>query len=565
MAREFYIDTINKTVNFTFEFDVLLVDIIKKLDYNSRWNPEYEQWIVPVNDWSKNGISSFIRENGFKQVQQTVESDAIVSYERSQLDNAYLKGLCDSKGFTYTPRDYQLEALGYARDKGNIINGDDVGLGKTFEAIMYAEVTNSFPCLVIVPASVKYNWQEKWLEITGNKRQVSVIESNPPKKRPNNWDAEVVVINYDIIGKKQGKGATVKFPELVSTKWLMTIWDEAHFLKEKRAQRSQAAKMINKPDGLIIQMLTGTAVMSRPVEIWNLLKLIKRDTFIAKDWYQFIRRYCGGYRGKFGWVTDGATNTIELNKRLREVCYIRREKRDVLDELPPVTKQIIQVPITNKRDINRATDDFISFIRETQGDEKAEKAMEAEHLVALGALRKLAVEGKVKGIEQYLKDWKAAGNGKLLVFGIHREQLEYLAEKFKCDLIAGGVSSKKKQEIVKDWQKNDDIFLFANTSSAGTGIDGLQNVCSNMIAIELPWRPSDLTQLIGRLDRSGQKFATTVNFLLSFDTIDREMWSMLEDKEAVTEAVNKGIDVRRQGSGMRAVISKILKKKKDEK
>jgi SWI/SNF-related matrix-associated actin-dependent regulator 1 of chromatin subfamily A len=451
--------------------------------------------------------------------------------------------------------------LGYGLEKGNIINGDDVGLGKTFESIMYAETTNSFPCLVVVPASVKYNWQEKWEEITGQKRKVSVIESKETKKRKNDWDAEVVVINYDILGKRQGKGVTPKFAQLVEVDWKMLIFDEAHFLKNKTAQRSKVAEILCKKEA-IIQLLTGTATMSKPVELWNLLKLIKKETLIATDWYQFIRRFCGGYRGKFGWVTDGATNTLELNERLRKVCYIRREKRDVLDELPEITKQIIKVPITNKKEIEHAETDFIEFVKQSKGDEAAEKAMEAEHLVALGTLRKLSVEGKLKAIEQYLKDWKLAGNGKLVIFGIHKEELEYLADKFKSPLIAGGTSSKKKQEIVKQWISDETDFLFANQQSAGTGVDGLQTVCSNMLITELPWRPSDLTQVIGRLERSGQKNAITVTFLLNFDTIDSEMWTMLEEKEQVTEAVNKGVDVRRNNSGMRAVINKLLKKVK---
>ena len=436
-----------------------------------------------------------------------------------------------------------------------------VGLGKTFESIMYAETTNSFPCLVVVPASVKYNWKEKWEEIVGTKRDVAVIESSPKKSNPNRWDAEVVIINYDIIGKKQGRGATVKFEELIKTNWSMIIFDEAHFLKEKSSQRAMAAKKITSGD-MKIQMLTGTAVMSRPVELWNLLVLAKREKQIAKDWMQFITRYCGGYRGKFGWVTDGATNTIELNRKLREVCYIRREKRDVLSELPDVTKQVIQMPITNKTKIKRALNDLIDYIKETKGVESAEKAQEAEHLVALQVLRKLAIEGKLKAIEGYLRDWKVSENGKLLIFGIHRETLDYLSTKFKSMLIAGGVSSIKKQEIVKTWIDNDDMFLFANIQSAGTGVDGLQKVCSNMLILELPWRPSDLTQTIGRLDRSGQKNSPTITFMLSDETIDSEMWDMLSAKEQVTEAVNKGIDIRKQTSGLKSVLRKILKKGK---
>ena len=561
MDNTFYIDKLNKTINLSFEFSQEIVNRCKSCDFNARFNPEYKQWIIPINAYSKSKVLQVIRDYDFKQIEQIFEEDVVVDYKQTEVDYAYLRGLCDSRGFTYEPRDYQIEALGYALDKGNIINGDDVGLGKTFESIMYTETTNSFPCLVVVPASVKYNWKEKWEEITGNKRDVAVIESSPKKSNPNRWDAEVVIINYDIIGKKQGKGATVKFEELIKIDWSMIIFDEAHFLKEKTSQRAMAAKKITQGE-MKIQMLTGTAVMSKPVELWNLLVLAKREKQIAKDWMQFITRYCGGYRGKFGWVTDGATNTLELNRKLREVCYIRREKKDVLSELPDVTKQVIQMPITNITKIKRALADLISYIKETKGTEAAESAMEAEHLVAINVLRKLAIEGKMKAIEGYLRDWKQAENGKLLIFGIHKEGLEYLSTKFKSMLIAGGVSSIDKQKIVKKWISNDDMFLFANMQSAGTGVDGLQKVCSNMLILELPWRPSDLVQTIGRLDRSGQKSSTTVSFMLSEETIDSEMWSMLEDKEAVAEAVNKGVDIRRNKSGLKAVMKKILKKVK---
>ena len=559
--RTYLIDAINKTVVFEFDFDTDVIAAIKSSDYNARFNPELKHWIVPVNDWSKNTIKSIITKYQFQPKVKEEKKDIVVDYSIKGVDLAYIQGLCDARGFTYTPRDYQLEALGYALNKGNLINGDDVGLGKTFEAIIYAETTNSFPCLVIVPASVKYNWGEKWSEIVGPKRDISIIESTETKTRKNNWNAEVVIINYDIIGKKQGRGATVKFKELTSTKWKMVIFDEAHFLKEKKSQRAKAAKIIIKPDDLKIQLLTGTATMSKPVELWNLLLLIKSEQYVAEDWYQFVRRYCGGYIGKFGWVTDGATNILELNQKLRDNCYIRREKKDVLKELPEVITEVIKVPITNKRAVIKATENIIDYILETKGDEAAEKAQEAEHLVALGTLRNLSIEGKLKAVESYLRDWSQS-NEKLVVFGLHREPLNYLSEKFKCDLIAGGVSSKDKQSIVKNWQVNDKQFLFANIESAGTGVDGLQNVCSNMIIIELPWRPSDLWQVIGRLDRSGQKNSPNIKYLLSDDTIDIQMWEMLQAKEEVITAVNKGQDIKKSDSGMRAVMKKLKQNKK---
>lgn len=552
--NKFYIDDINKTVNLSFSYDEDLKNKVKSID-NSRWNDELKEWIIPVNKLNKAYLQNFLRKYNFvKKIIET--SDVKYSYNKSDAERSLLKDICDKKGFKYIPRDYQLDCLSYQMEKEDVIVGDSVGLGKTAESIFYTEVENKFPCLVITPGSVKYNWSEKWTEIVDNpKRTISVIESN----KDNDWSSDVVIINYDIIAKKAGKGATTKFTELKTIDWKMIIFDEAHFLKEKKSQRSQASKIILKNNSGNVQMLTGTAIMSKPIEIWNMLVLMGKDKDIANDWMHFVRRYCGAYRGKFGWVTSGATNILELNKKLRESCYIRREKSDVLKELPKVIKQVINIPITNSTKIKKAKNNFVEYIKNTKGQEASEKAMEAEHLVAISELRKLAIEGKLKAIEQYIKDWRATTDKKLLIFGVHKEPLDILSNKFKSNLISGGVSSKNKQKIVNDWITSKDQFLFANGDAAGTGVDGLQRSCSDMIIIELPWRPSDLEQWVGRIDRSGQTEPPNINFLLNNDTIDKDMWGMLEIKERVMSAVNQGKDIKSSTSSLKYIIKNFLK------
>ena len=426
----------------------------------------------------------------------------------------------------------------------------------TAESIFYTEVTNKLPCLVICPSSVKYNWGDKWKEVANNnKRTISIIETG----QNNDWNADIVVINYDIIGKKAGTGATLNFKELLEVDWKMIVCDEAHYLKNKKSQRAIATKKIIDNCDATIQLLTGTAIKSKPIQIWNLLNLIDKHKLIADDWKHFITRYCGGYRGKFGWVTDGATNMIELNEKLRNNCYIRREKREVRKDLPEVIKQVIQVPISNLSKINKAKSNFINYIKETKGEEAADKAMEAEHLVAINEMRNLSIQGKLKAIEDYIKTWIDSYDKKLLIMGVHKQPLEYLSKKFKSPLISGGVSSRDKQSIVNDWQTNSNKLLFANGDSAGTGTDGLQKCCSNMIVIELPWETSDLEQWVGRIDRTGQDETPNINFLLSFDTIDKEMWEMLESKERVAHAVNKGVDIKKSKSSIKNIVKKFLK------
>jgi SWI/SNF-related matrix-associated actin-dependent regulator 1 of chromatin subfamily A len=562
MKNNYRIDTINRQLVLQFDRNnKAIVDGIKKVSFSSRYNPILNVWIIPIDKWSKGLIYPFLKEFSFKHrpTPQSVfeEFDYSLTPERTE----ELIRVLNDKNFTYKPRQYQIEALDYGIKKGNFINGDDVGLGKTFEAIMYAEYMNAWPCLVICPASVKYNWFIKWLEIVGGQRTISVIESEETKKRPRIWSTDVVIINYDIIGKKQGKGATTKFDELKTIKWEMFIFDEAHFLKEDKSQRSKVARQITKKSEGIIQMLTGTATMSKPSELWNLLVILKIDHLIANSWETYIQKYCNGHKDKYGWVFSGATSLLELNQTLREIGYLRREKRDVLKELPAITKEVLEIPVTNQRDIDFANENFLEYLWEAKGEEAVESAMGAEGLVKLGALRKLAIDGKIKAIEQYLRDWKPGGK-KLLVFGIHREPLEYFAEKFNSKLLAGGVTALKKQGIIEDWIKNDEPFLFANIASAGTGVDGLQAVCSNMLVLELPWRPSDLEQLIARIDRSGQLDPSTVRFMLSLTTIDKQMWKMIEEKEISTVAANQGIDIVSEQSGMRMVMRMLLEERK---
>ena len=61
-----------------------------------------------------------------------------------------------------------------------------------------------------------------------------------------------------------------------------------------------------------------------------------------------------------------------------------------------------------------------------------------------------------------------------------------------------------------------------------------------MAILELPPRPSDLVQVIGRLERSGQENPVTIQYLLSPETIDQDLWEMLKGKKDVTDMLNKG-------------------------
>lgn len=445
------------------------------------------------------------------------------------------------------PRSYQMDYLYYAVNHGNHINGSGVGCGKTKMAIFYAEMLDLFPCMVVCPASVKSGWLREWKETNPNRR-VSIISTSSP---PEDFEADVIVINYDILGKRVTKenGKTsleIRLDGMKKKSFSLVIADEIHFLKNRKSIRSKSFKKLAHKVPSVIG-LTGTLIMNRPAELLNILMLIERIKEIAPDdqyHHYFFERYCNMKETNFGMDISGASNIKELNRLLKECCYFQVSKRDALKELPPISENVVECEITNKRAYKKAKGDLLQFIEDKfKDEEKVEKAARAEFLVKLSTLKQLSLEGKEKFIKKWVEEWMEANEEeKLLVFASQSTILTKIAEEFKEGLlITGGTTTKKRDEILqKFFSQKESRVLFANIGCLGTGVDGLQKVCSNMAILELPPRPSDLVQVIGRLERSGQKNPVTIQYLLSPETIDQDLWEMLKGKKDVTDMLNKG-------------------------
>lgn len=445
------------------------------------------------------------------------------------------------------PRSYQMDYLYYAINHGNHVNGSSVGTGKTASSIFYAEMLDLFPCMVVCPASVKSGWLREWKE-TNPDRRVSVISTSSP---PEDFEADVIVINYDILGKRVTKenGKTsleIRLDGMKKKSFSLVIADEIHFLKNRKSIRSKSFKKLAHKVPSVIG-LTGTLIMNRPAELLNILILIERIKEIAPDdqyHHYFFERYCNMKETNFGLDISGASNIKELNRLLKECCYFQVSKRDALKELPPISENVVECEITNKRAYKKAKGDLLQFIEDKfKDEEKVEKAARAEFLVKLSTLKQLSLEGKEKFIKKWVEEWMEANEEeKLLVFASQSTILTKIAEEFKEGLlVTGGTTTKKRDEILqKFFSQKESRVLFANIGCLGTGVDGLQKVCSNMAILELPPRPSDLVQVIGRLERSGQENPVTIQYLLSPETIDQDLWEMLKGKKDVTDMLNKG-------------------------
>lgn len=524
-----------------FEYNRCFIDMMKK-EFKAKYNIATKEWYFQIGLEDSFKLKSFLELNRFENRKVVLPCEIELKESSKAIDEDILREMIEYLDFPMKPRDYQIEGITYMINHGNCINGCECGTGKTMQSILYVEVLDLFPCLVICPSSVKSSWLKEWKQWNPN-RTIHVIDSKDGENT--DWKADVTIINYDYLYKrgKSKEEIKLRYSRSLSKKWGTVILDEIHLCKNPKSLRSRSVKKIVKKSTKVLA-LSGTLIMNRPQELINVLDILGRFKEIFPNLQYFLYRYCNAKRTRFGLDCSGASYTLELNSIISHYCYFRKSKRDVLTELPDVINQTVNCPITNKKEYKQAEDDLITYL-EGIDIEAAERALKAEHLVRISNLKRLSLEGKLNFIEQFLKDWTESNeDDKIIVFGTLKEPLKQLYQKFKdeSELVVGECSTEEKMNKVERWKKEKQI-LFANTATLSTGVDGLQKVCSNMIFVEYPVGPTDLEQAISRLERMGQKNSINVYFLLSDETIDTRIGEIFKEKSKVINAVNKGTSI----------------------
>lgn len=126
---------------------------------------------------------------------------------------------------------------------------------------------------------------------------------------------------------------------------------------------------------------------------------------------------------------------------------------------------------------------------------------------------------------------------------------------------AGEVTSYRENRLAAAARFNrGEVRFLVSTEAAGEGID-LQEHCSALIHVDLPWNPMRLHQRVGRLSRYGQKKPVDVVTVRNPATVENRIWELLDEKlERITTAFKGGMedpeDIRQLVIGMAS--SKVL-------
>ncbi len=438
-------------------------------------------------------------------------------------------------GADYLP--YQRAAIAFALDREHTLLADEMGLGKTVEALGVVNADETARrVLVVCPASLKLNWArecERWL--VGD-RVVGVAGRTYPE------DADVVIVNYEILGKWR---AQLREP------WDVLVVDECHYVKNKQAKRSKRLYALEARRKLF---LTGTPILNRPVELWAIVNYLAPEEFPA--FWPFAKRYCKPCKNRYGWDFGGADNLDELHERLCGTIMVRRTKAQVLDDLPPKRRQVIELASDGVSGLiaveteaweehRRRLAELRAIGRGKRGASDAEvAALRAGVNMAFGELAKLrqaTALAKVPLVLEHIRAVLDDTGGKVVVFAHHRAVVAELAEPFDdvAVTLTGDDDVATRQAAVDRFQEDPSCRVFVGSiTAAGFGLT--LTASSNVVFAELDWVPAHLTQAEDRTHRIGQRESVLVQHLVLQDSLDARMVGALLRKQRVIDEVVDG-------------------------
>jgi SWI/SNF-related matrix-associated actin-dependent regulator 1 of chromatin subfamily A len=527
-----------------YQYHPTLVACTKRIP-SARYQAEYKYWEVAIVDAQYLRImAEWAQGKGFvRTVRWMKDEEPVESYEPLSMP-----ALTVPHNMLVQPYDYQKEGIAYALQKKRCIMGDEPGLGKTAQAIGTLTASGAFPALVICPASLKVNWQREFKKF-GGVDAVILDDSNRgvwqnllTMKRNNGKPlCQVIITNYEslkkffvrrLIRQERFTMKSIEFDPRIKL-FRSVIIDESHKCKSNKTQQSKFVQGIAEGKEYVLE-LTGTPVVNNNEDLVQQLRIMDRLNDFG-GYQKFVGRYCQGL--------NKSSHVKELNLRLRNVCFFRRQKKDVLTQLPDKTRSYLVTDISNRKEYAAAEKDVIKYLRDYQNadDDKLQRAIRGDIMVRMNILKQVSARGKIDSAVDVIHN-TIDGGKKLIVFCFLKEVVAALKREFpQAVTVTGDDNDRQKQYSVDKFQQDENCkLIILNYRSGGTGLT--LTAASNVLFVEFPYTYADCCQAEDRAHRNGQKNAVTCTYLLGQNTIDEYMYNLIQTKKNIANGVTGTVD-----------------------
>lgn len=442
-----------------------------------------------------------------------------------------------------TLRSYQTEGVNWLERLRHMhlsgILADDMGLGKTLQAIIaITQHKNIHPegiSMIVCPTSLVYNWKEEFSKFNPQLKVLPVDGTPTQRKRLQNEikDFDVIITSYSLLQKDIEFYKTIGFD--------YCILDEAQHIKNRGTRNAKSVKMIGARHRLI---LTGTPIENSLDELWSLFDFLMPGLLSTFD--RFVEKYIRNTQTK-------QPNHLENLRKKVSPFILRRMKKDVLEELPPVSEIIYHCHLSEEQ--RNLYHSYAESAREELSQLVKKEGFERVQIHVLATLTRLkqicchpaifAKDSPENGdsakydMLMELLQTLIEGNHKTVIFSQYTRMLNIMRQ----DLQKLGIpfeyldgSSKNRLGIVKKFNEDENIPVFLVSLKAGGA--GLNLVgADTVIHYDMWWNPAVENQATDRVHRIGQKNSVSSYKLITLNTIEEKILELHNRKKNLVKKV----------------------------
>ncbi len=419
---------------------------------------------------------------------------------------------------------FQVEGVNFIRRHKRVILADQMGIGKTRQAIEVLKAEEVETVLVICSKNAMFVWERELKKWWPEKADFFITtEGLSPFARTSVWVESVCVITTNqILLRDQDK-----IPKF----WTAIILDEPH--KWLRNRNTKTFKALRKLNSDLLIMMTGTPSSRGAGDLWPMLGLGEMKKF--SSYWKFVSTFCYVDDSPFGKEVYGTRN-LEGLKTLLSKYMIRRLKAEVFPEMPP--KLIDLVPIEMTR-IQRVAHDGLLEEMITQLDGKL--IVSQNTLTTMMRLRQMLVCPKMlnpdtgygAGIEylQGITSDRDVEDRHFAVFTPFRKALVHIGAALEVagaeiNYMSGGMSLKQIAEQVDQFTYKRSVMVCVikcaeafSLASATTGF-----------FLGAEWDPKEDEQAEDRLHRAETTETVNIHYLQYKDSVEARVMEVLTGK-----------------------------------
>lgn len=409
--------------------------------------------------------------------------------------------------------------------EGDALVADEMGLGKSLTSLAWVLKNEAWPCVIICPASLKWNWQQEIKTHLGSRslvlegRKVDVQAQYIKQHK-------FIILNFQILA--------AWLPTLRKLRPITLILDECQSISNRTSQQyHNFAKLRKRCHNFLA--LSGTPLTGYPSQLWPVLNFLRPD--IWPSFFPYAAEHCEPERVHNKMQYRGARNLPKLHKKAKKYCMIRRLKKDVLD-LPPKVRQVVPLPASNSSEYKQAEANFQKWMVKNKGLSAMVRARKSMSLAKSMHYRKLCIEAKMPAVMDWVDAFLEESDEKLIVMFCHTDPIVKMMAKYKklAVRVDGHVTGIKRQEAIKRFSGDEKARLFiGNIQAAGTGLT--LTVAHHLALAEYPWTPAECRQVEDRICRITQTETGFIYYLTIKGSVEEKIAKLIDRKDDTSNII----------------------------